>query len=201
MERIVKETMENLKKNGFQVTYFDTAAEAADYLVSSLSGKTIGIGGSMTVAALNVYDRLREQNTVYWHHCQPAEEARANARNAQVYITSANGIAQTGEIVNIDGHGNRVAEMFCWHEKVLIVSGINKIQENLEKALWRARNVAAPLNARRLNRKTPCALSEPMQCHDCHSPQRICRGIAILAQPCTGNDGTEVVLIGESLGF
>lgn len=194
-------TIKNLEKNGFAVRYFETAEAAAEYLLSQLHGRTVGIGGSVTIGQLALYDRLCADNTVYWHGVCNTEETKKSAAQAQVYLTSANAIAETGEIVNIDGAGNRVASMLYGHETLYIVSGVNKLTPDLHAAIDRARNVAAPRNARRLGRKTPCALSEPMRCHDCASPERICRALCVLERPVFGIGRTEVILIGQTLGY
>ncbi len=194
-------TIKNLEKNGFAVRYFETAEAAAEYLLSQLHGRTVGIGGSVTIGQLALYDRLCADNTVYWHGVYNTEETKKCAAQAQVYLTSANAIAETGEIVNIDGAGNRVASMLYGHETLYIVSGVNKLTPDLHAAIDRARNVAAPRNARRLGRKTLCALSEPMRCHDCASPERICRALCVLERPVFGIGRTEVILIGQALGY
>lgn len=196
-----EKALENLSRNGFNAKYFGTATQAADYLAAQLHGKTIGFGGSVTLDTMGLYDRLSADNTLFWHWKQPADEARAAAAHAQVYLTSANAIAETGEIVNIDGSGNRLASMLYGHEALYIVAGVNKLAPDLPAALDRARNIAAPRNARRLNCKTPCALSEPMRCHDCRSPARICKGFCVLTRPMGGVGRTEVLLIGETLGY
>ena len=116
-------------------------------------------------------------------------------------MTSANAISETGEIINIDGTGNRVAAMLYGHEALYIIAGINKLTPDLPSAIERARNIAAPLNARRLSCKTPCAMSEPMRCHDCGSPDRICNGFVTLARPCGGIGKTHVILIEEKFGY
>lgn len=121
------------------------------------------------------------------------------AEAAQVYITSANGLAETGEIINIDGAGNRVASTLYGHRKVYFIIGRNKLAPTYDEALWRARNIAAPKNARRLDRKTPCAIKGD-RCYDCKSPERICRGLVVLWGPMLGID-TEVILVDEELGL
>ena len=190
-----------LTKKGFAVRYFETAKEAADYLAGSISGKTVGIGGSMTIEQLGLYDRLTKNNTVFWHWRQDDKETRIAAASTQVYLTSANAIAETGEIINIDGGGNRVAATLYNHERVVFVAGINKLAPDLASAMFRARNVAAPLNARRLKRNTPCAVGNVMKCHDCSSKDRICNGVVTLLRPMGGVGVTEVVLVGEELGY
>lgn len=197
----IKKLTENLEKHGFTVSYYETGAEAAAALAAQINGKTVGIGGSKTVEALGLFETLSEHNEVFWHWKQPVAEARANAAAAQVYICSANGVAETGEIINIDGDGNRIAATQYDREKVYIIIGVNKIAPDFESALWRARNIAAPLNARRLKRQTPCALSKEMKCYDCSSPDRICRGLSVFYRKMNGVAECEVVIINEELGY
>ena len=116
-----------------------------------------------------------------------------------VYLTSANGLAETGEIINIDGAGNRVASTLFGHGKVYFVIGRNKLAPTYEEALWRARNIASPRNAQRLGKKTPCAVRGD-RCYDCKSPDRICRGLVVLWGPMTGTE-TEILLVDEDLGM
>lgn len=196
----IEKALAALRKNGFSVRYFATAAEAADALCAQVQETSVGIGGSMTVQALGLYERLSQNNTVYWHWKQPAAEARRLAMGAEVYLLSANAVSETGEIVNIDGAGNRVAATLFGHKRVYYLVGVNKLAPSLEGAIFRARNIAAPLNARRLQCQTPCALAEPMRCHDCHSPDRICNAAVVQARPMGGTQ-TEVFLIGEELGY
>jgi L-lactate utilization protein LutC len=181
--------------------YFETAKEAADYLDGSIRGKTVGIGGSVTIQQMGLYERLAAHNTVYWHWVTNDTQTRINATNAQVYLSSANAIAETGEIVNIDGSGNRVAGTLYNHERVVFVAGVNKLSPDLDSAIFRARNVASPLNAKRLGFATPCATAKVMKCYDCASKDRICGAIVTMLWPMRGVGLTEVVLVGEELGF
>lgn len=203
MNPITELTIASLRKRSFSVAYFDTAAEAADYLDRSIDGKTIGVGGSVTLQEMGLYDKLSTHNQMFWHwYASPdvsMQETHRMAATAQIYLSSANAIAATGEILNIDGTGNRVASTLYGHEKVYIVAGVNKIAENYDAALWRARNIASPKNAQRLAKKTPCALKGD-KCYDCSSPERICRGLVVLWEPMLSME-TEVVLVGESLGY
>ena len=189
----------NLEARGYTVKVFATAAEAAAYLDGAIDGKTVGFGGSATLDALGIYDRLESHNTVIWHWKQPADEARKAAMQTQVYLTSANALAETGEIVNIDGTGNRVSATLFGHEKVIFVIGRNKLAATYEMAVDRARNVAAPQRARQLGKKTPCAVKLD-RCYDCKSPERICRGMVTLWGPMLGMEG-EVLLVDEDLGL
>lgn len=189
----------NLEDRGYAVRVFSTGAEAAAYLDGVIDGRTVGFGGSMTLEQLGLYDALGRHNTVVWHWKQEAGPARREAMFTQVYLTSANGLAETGEILNIDGIGNRVAATLFGHEKVYFVIGRNKVAPTYEEALWRARNITSPQNARRLGKKTPCAVKGD-RCYDCKSPERICRGLVTLWGPMMGME-TEILLVDEDLGL
>lgn len=195
----MEKTIEKLQKNGFEVTHFATGEEAAAYIGRSLHGKTVGIGGSMTVRTLNIYDRIRDDNTVFWHMVEPGDETMVRASSAQVYITSANAISEEGYIINIDGRGNRVAGTLMKKEKVYLIVGKNKLCGPFEQAVERARTKAAPPNAQRLECRTPCVMDG--QCHDCASPGRICNALVVLWRRPFWCDSMEVVLIDEELGF
>ena len=129
----------------------------------------------------------------------PRYRERAQAAGSEHYLLSANGIAETGEIINIDGAGNRVASAIYGHKKVWIIAGKNKLAPTYDEALWRARNIAAPKNAQRLHAKTPCAVKAD-HCYDCKSPGRICRALTVLWGAMMGSD-MEVVLVNEDLGY
>lgn len=190
----------NLEAEGFTFRAFDTGRQAADYLVETLHHKTIGFGGSVTLDKLDLYDRLSQDNRVFWHWRTPGPETLAAAANAQVYLTSVNAMAETGQLINIDGTGNRISAASSAKEAVYFIAGVNKVAPDYHQALWRARNVAAPLNARRIGVKTPCVAGE-LKCYDCKSPQRICRGLSVLWRKLNGVEKCEVLLINEELGF
>lgn len=188
---------ENLKQKGFSSSYFSTAQEAADYLDRQIDGASVGIGGSMTVKALDLYPRLSAHNRVVWHW---EGGALADAMTTDVYLTSANAVAESGEIINIDGNCNRISASVFGHKKVYFIVGVNKIAPDFDKAMWRARNVAAPKRAQSMNRKTPCALKAD-KCYDCRSPERICRGLMVLWCKSNGIEEMEVVIVDQELGF
>lgn len=194
----IEKTIKNLENRGFTAKYFPTAAEAADYLEAEIRGKSVGIGGSMTARDLGLYKRLAKNNTVHGHWQIPGPETIAKANAAEVYITSANAITEQGEILNIDGRGNRLAAQVYGDKKVYYVAGVNKICPDFSSALDRARNVASVKNAARFGLSTPCQADE--KCHDCRSPQRICNALIVHWAPMMGMEG-EVVLIGEEMGF
>ena len=189
----------NLSKRGYAVTFFQNKTEAANYLNREIDGQTVGIGGSLTVDTLNVYEMLLSHNQVFWHWKQDPDAAREAARNTDIYLTSVNAAAATGELVSIDGVGNRLSSMLYGHKKIYFIIGRNKVTDTYEEALWRARNVAAPRRARQLERKTPCAVNAD-KCYDCQSRERICKGMVTLWGSMSGMDA-EVLLINEDLGL
>ena len=190
----LEKTRKNLEGRGFRVHCFASGAEAAEFLVQTLHGTSIGIGGSVTIDTLGVYDRLCGSNEVFWHWKNYAPETRERAGKAETYLCSANGVSENGEIVNIDGFGNRVAGTIYGPERVFLVVGRNKIAPDLTGA------IAAPLNARRLNRHTPCAVGEP-RCHDCRSPEKVCGVMTVFFMPPTSIKEFHVILVDEDLGY
>lgn len=194
---------EALTRRGYRVTVFETKEAAADYLADTVKDSSVGFGGSVTLQEMGLYARLLEENRVYWHWEIPKgssrDEVLTKAQTAEVYVTSVNGLSETGEIVEIDGTCNRVSAMLYGHKRVVFVVGRNKLAESLDGAIGRARNVAAPRNAQRLARKTPCAVLAD-RCYDCKSPDRICRALTVLWEKPGGCD-YEVVLVNEDLGY
>lgn len=195
---------EQIKKNyeahGYIPVFFETREEAAAYLTSELKGKTIAFGGSVTVQEMKLDQLLAEENQVIWHWLTPGPDTLRQARNAEIYITSANAATEQGELVNIDGTGNRVAQTLFGPKKTYFIVGKNKLCPDLSAALHRARNVAAPKNAVRLNRKTPCVANGGDRCYHCSSPESVCHATVILERPC-GAMAVEVIFVNEELGY
>lgn len=189
----------NLEERRYAVRVFSTGKEAADYLDAAIDGKSVGFGGSATLDTLGVYERLESHNEVVWHWKQEPGPARKAAMRTDIYLTSVNGLAETGELVNIDGMGNRVAATLFGHEKVYFIIGRNKLVPTYDEAVWRARNIASPRRAKQLGKKTPCAVNCD-RCYDCKSPERICRGLVTLWGPMMGM-AAEVLLVDEDLGL
>ena len=196
----LEKTRKNLENRGFRAHVFATGAEAADYLAQTLHNTCIGIGGSVTIDEIGVYDRLSADNDVIWRWKKPTPDSRERGAAAETFLCSANGVSETGEIVNIDGYGNRVAPTIYGPQRVFLVVGKNKIAPDLNGAIDRARNIAAPLNARRLNLHTPCAVGEP-RCHDCRSPEKICGVMTVFFMPPTSIKEFHVLLVDEDLGY
>lgn len=189
----------NFERHEFETSFFETREQAATYLQAQIRGQKVAFGGSVTLQEMGFFDALSKENEVIWHWNEPGAKTLAKAREAQIYITSANGVSETGELVNIDGTGNRVAQTLYGPEKVYFVVGKNKIEKDLSSALSRARNVAAPLNAKRLKTNTPCSKTGD-RCFDCGSEARICRATVILERPTRGMKA-EIVFVNEALGY
>ena len=187
----------NLEERGFTPKVFATREEAADYLNKEIDGVSVAFGGSMTVQEMGLYPRLASHSDAVWHW---NKDGLDRAAVTDVYICSVNGLAETGEIINIDGVGNRVASTIFGHKRVYLVVGRNKIAPDYDKALWRARNIAAPKNCQRLNLKTPCAANAD-RCYDCKSPERSCRALVVLWEKPRSVETMEVILIDEGLGY
>ena len=194
-----------LKANGFEVMYADNAKKALDKVMSFIpKGAKVGIGGSVTVRDIGLVEAIEKQsNTIFmdWGTTLELKEklkVRKKALTSDVYLTSSNAITLQGQLVSIDGTGNRVSAMIFGPKKVIIVAGANKLVDTLDEALARIRNIAAPLNGKRLNLKTPCALTG--KCTDCNSPDRMCNVTVILEKKPSLTDIT-IVLVGENLGY
>lgn len=197
--------VDRLKKNGFDAHWVPDLEAARNLILPMLAeGQTFGFGGSETVRRLGLVEHLRAAGKTIFDHWEKGltPQQSLSIRRSQLacdcFFCSANAISLTGEIVNVDGAGNRTSAMGFGPGKVFIVAGMNKVTSDLESALRRVREVAGPMRAKSLNMPTPCA--ETGICNDCHSPQRICRITTILhRQPML--TPTTVVLINQALGY
>ena len=199
----LEKTIRALKGRGFAVSCFATKEEAADYLAGAIQNTTVGMGGSKTLDQLGVYDRLKENNEVFWHWREPGIPTLDKALTAQTYLSSANAIAEDGQIVNIDGRGNRLGAMVYGPGKdIYIVAGVNKIEPDFDAALFRARNTAAVQNIARFAGSQPCQNPERGgKCYDCRAKDRCCNALLVLWGKMFDMQKIEVVLIEEELGL
>ncbi|HNW45769.1 MAG TPA: lactate utilization protein [Elusimicrobiales bacterium] len=193
-----------LKKNNFASSVHPDAPAAAAYLVKMVgAGKTAGFGGSVTLASLELQEKLRAAgNTVLTHAPGMDKEARrgvwAKAQAADFYFASPQALTMRGELLLLDGNGNRISACACGPRKVVLVAGVNKLVKDLDAGLWRMRNVAALANNIRLNKENPCVKTG--KCEDCASPQRICNALLVLYKKPSILD-MEIVLVNEELGY
>ena len=203
MDSLLKNTIKNLSNNGFEVEFFENVDEAKRKILEYIQiNEDIGIGGSMTVHDIKLYEELKNRgNKVYWHWLvdpKDRNKERQKAGKADVYICSTNSITEDGKLINIDGVGNRVASMFYGHEKIIIIAGVNKIHKDEKDAIKRIKDIACPQNAKRLNLDTPCRHTG--KCNDCNSPHRMCRvTVTIERNPMQSN--IKIYLINKELGY
>ena len=185
----------NLTRRGYTVRRFATARQAADYLDSVIDQTSVAFGGSVTLDQLDLYPRLSAHNRCLWHW---KGDDRMDGMQTEVYLSSVNGLAETGELINIDGAGNRVASTLFGHKRVYFVVGANKIVRDLDEAARRVKEVAAPANCKRLGCATPCAVTG--QCADCKGDGRICC-TTVIHQKQRAKGRIKVILVAEPLGY
>ncbi len=203
MSEIIRNTIEALQKRNIEALYASDRNVAREELIKIVaSDDTVGIGGSMTIQELDVVEELEKQGSkVIWHWMCPPEdmmEVRKEATRAKYFCCSTNALTYDGRLVNIDGIGNRASAMFYGPETVVVVAGHNKLTADLDSALERIKNVACPLNARRLNLDTPCAREG--KCIDCNHAARMCNIITIIERKPLLTD-LKVILVDDELGF
>lgn len=190
-----------LSRRGFSVCCAETCAEAAAYVLSLVQpGMSVGAGGSMTIRELGLAEALQAAgHTVHWHWLEEGPAAFTPAREADVYLCSANAVTSDGQLVNIDGTGNRVAAMIHGPKQVVAVVGVNKLVDGgITAAIARIKREACPPNARRLNLPLPCGLTG--KCNPAECPGGFCNVITVQEHP-TGKRPYHVVLVDEALGY
>lgn len=200
-----EKTAQSLCENRFDAVVVANREEAVSRVLDLVGpDDVVGVPGTVTIRELDLMNRLEQRgNTVvqHWVSGVSSEELRSlrvQQMNSDVLLTGTNAITLDGQLVNIDGTGNRVASMVFGPRKVVIVAGANKIADNLEEALHRAKRIAAPINALRLGTKSPCAKTG--YCVDCKSPSTICAVTVVMDRRPSQTEVT-VVLIPEDLGY
>jgi hypothetical protein len=197
----LNQAAESLCMNGFKARVFHTVAEAKAAVLGLIPpGAQVGVGGSVTIQQMGLREALMERGSqVHWHwYAEDRAEAQRRAHAADYYLMSANAVTVEGELINIDGNCNRLGTMLYGPGTVIVVAGRNKLVEDPFKAIDRIKNVACPLNARRLKLATPCAATG--HCSDCKSPQRMCSVTVRLHRP-AGNRNFYVFLVDEEMGY
>lgn len=193
----IDKTIESLNANGFLAKVFETSKDARDFLENCLKDEIIGIGGSKTIKDMGLYDVLCRNNKVYWHWLN--KEDKYKCSQFTTYMTSANAVSETGEMVNIDGHGNRIASTLFGPKKLFFIVGQNKICPDIYSAIERAKNIAVPLNAKRLGADAPDTQKD--DCLDFKRASKICSALTIYMRPCSSFSEVYVLIIKEDLGF
>ena len=201
----VGEVIKNLNKNkmaGYYVDQQGLLISLLDELIKD--GETVGCGDSVTLDQLGVFDHLRIRDIHFLDKFQPSltgkdkRELYLQNFRADTFVTGVNAITKKGELFNIDGNGSRVAPMLYGPDQVIVVAGVNKITDNLDEAIKRTRQIAAPLDAKRLGKSTPCAALG--RCIDCSHKERFCNDFVLI----TGQfikDRIKVIIVDQSLGY
>ena len=204
-ERLGAKMVKQLQRRHFEAYYCATADEARQRVNELIpDGSSVTWGGTMTVRDMGIPEMLKGRGTLdVWDRdtvttAEEKQEMYFRAFHADYYLSSANAISEDGVIVNIDGNGNRVAAITWGPQHVIFVVGMNKVAQDVDAALKRARSTASPINAARFDIDTPC--QKDGVCHNCNSPQSICNYVHFLRN--SSKPGRIiVVLVGETLGY
>ena len=203
-EKRAQVLIKNLHSRHFDAYYCDNKEEAlAKALELIPEGVSVGWGGALSAQQIGLIDAVRQGNYTAIDRdvvADPVEKAKVmkQALLADVFIAGANALSMDGQMVSIDGNGNRVGAIIYGPDSVIIVAGMNKVVDSLEDAVRRARTVAAPMNKQRFNLQTPCEVTG--QCADCKSDGCICNQI-LITRNCKPAGRIKFVLVGEELGF
>lgn len=201
---MAKSIIKNLEKRNMEGYYFETGADCVKAITGSIpDGSVISWGGSETIKEIGLMDAIHNNRYELIDRSlakTPDEIRQTYAKTvlSDYYLMSSNAVTIDGELINIDGNGNRVACLIHGPSHVIVVVGMNKIVTDVESGIARVRNMASPPNAIRLNKDIPCAVSG--HCHDCLSPNCFCNQIVVTRR--SGHNGRiKVYLVGEELGF
>ena len=203
-EKRGKLLVKNLKSRHFDAYYCATKAEALEKALELIPrGATVGWGGVLSAHQIGLVEALGQGDyrPIDRDKCATPEEKLQAAKDsmfADVFLTGANALSLDGEMVNIDGTGNRVAAIVYGPKEVLVIAGMNKVTDTLEDAVTRARTVAAPLNQQRFQLSNPCSVTGT--CADCKSETCICNQI-LITRHCRPAGRIKFILIGEDLGL
>jgi L-lactate utilization protein LutB len=203
--KLAPKVVKALNTRGFEAYYFDGEAEAAEKIISLIpKDHQVSWGGSLTLTDLGIQERLEKDgyNLLDRDKAATPEERKEIMRRAllcDTFLSGTNAISEDGQLVNIDGNGNRVAAMIYGPKQVIVAAGMNKVAKTYEDAVVRARTIAAPLNIQRFpSVKTPC--NETGTCADCIGPNTIC-SFFVTTRFCKPAGRIKVVLIGKDFGF
>ena len=196
-QKVIK-GLESRNMSGYYAASREEALQLALTLIPE--GSSVTMGGGMSVREIGLVDALKAGRYNYIDR-EEAEDKRAAmlaAYDADVFLASVNAITEDGVLVNIDGNANRVSAIAQGPKKVIFIVGMNKVCDDLDGAMKRARNVAAPINAQRFGLSTPCAKTGA--CFDCKSPDTICCQF-LITRFSKHNGRIHVILVNDNLGF
>ena len=203
-QNLANTIIKNMAKRNMEGYYCATSAEAVEKALSLMpEGSSVTWGGSMSIIECGLMNAIKtgKYEIIDRDLAKTPQEVRemyAKQVMADYYLMSTNAITMNGELVNIDGRANRVS-CLCWGpQNVIIIAGMNKVATDVEDAIKRARNIAAPANTVRLNRNTPC--TQTGKCENCYSPDCICSQFVVTRRSGVPNR-IKVILVGEELGY
>ena len=203
-ETAAETLIKNLDKRGMEAYYVDNTDDALKMALRFVTpGSSVSWGGSMSINEIGLIPALKAWDCTVLDRTVPKTEEEKKEFFGKVavcdyYFMSTNAITMDGELVNIDGTGNRLASLIFGPSNVVIIAGMNKVADNLESAVDRARNTAAPMNTIRLDRKTPC--TQVGRCMDCMSPDCICNQFVVTRRSAPAGR-IKIILVGEELGY
>lgn len=204
-EQKINRTIEALNKNNMNGYFVKDNEELLEKLKELIKdGDKVAFGGSMSIIEAGVLDFLRKGNYElldrYKEGLTKEEivDIYKGAFTSDCYIASSNAVTENGELYNVDGNGNRVSAMLYGPEKVILICGINKIVKNVDEAIKRNREFSAPMNARRLNKKTPCA--KVGYCMDCKSEDRLCNEYTLIRRQ-NNKERMHIIFLNDDLGY
>ena len=200
----INRTLESLRKNNMESFLINTHEELISKIEELVAADSkVSFGGSMTLFETKVMEHLRSGRYELLDRYKEGltqKEIKKIFRETflcDAYFTSTNAITEEGELYNVDGNGNRVAAMLYGPDKVIVIAGVNKIVKDINEAIDRVENLAAPANAKRLAKKTPCAVTG--KCMNCNSPERICREYTLIRKPVPNR--IFILLLNENYGY
>ena len=204
-EMKINRTIEALKKNNMNGYYAKNRDEVIELIKGIVKeGSKVAVGGSETLSELGILEHLRSGRYDFLDRYKDGltrEEVTNIFKQsflADAYLSSCNAITENGELYNVDGNGNRVAAMLYGPDKVIVICGVNKIVKDVDEAIKRNREISAPMNAKRLNKKTPC--TKVGYCMNCNSPERICNEYTLIKKQ-RSSERMHVIFLNENLGY
>lgn len=210
----IKKTMDNLEKNGIKSYFVETKEEVVPLIKTLVNkGESVSNGGSVTLQETGVMDLLNSGDYDFIDRTglegEELRQAYIRAFGCDTFFCSSNAVTENGELYNVDGNSNRVACIVYGPRQVIMVVGVNKIVKDINEAVKRVKENAAPLNTKRLSCKTPCEATgkcislnkeDPLMCDGCASPQRVCCNYVVSARQ-RHKDRIKVILVNENLGY
>lgn len=196
--------IKNLQSRHFEAYYCENREEALEKALELIpEGSSVGWGGALSAEQIGLMDALHAGNyrpidRAIAKTPEEREQMMKDCLFSDVFLTGANGISLDGQMVNIDGAGNRVAAMIYGPKSVIVVAGMNKVEDTLENAVRRARTVAAPMNNQRFGNDNPCSTTGA--CGNCKNEKCICNQI-VITRHCRPVGRIKFILVGEELGF